>query len=57
MDHDQRLALAVHMATPYVDFKVAGNMTQGTNIAVSRIVQAYDAIAKADELLASRTPA
>lgn len=57
MDHDQKMALAVHLATPYVDFKAAGNPTQGTNIAASRIVQAYDAILKAEQLLASRATA
>ena len=54
MDHEQRLALAVALATPYCDFKAAGNPAQGTNIAASRIVQAYDAIQKAEQALAGR---
>ena len=57
MDHDQRLALAVQMAANHVDFKAAGNPAQGVNIAASRIVQAYDAIQKAEQLLSARTVA
>ena len=57
MDHEQRIALAIHLATPYCDFKAAGNPTQGTNIAASRIVQAYDAIQKAEQLLSARATA
>lgn len=57
MDHEQRVALAIHLATPHIDFKAAGNMTQGTNIAASRIVQAYEAIQKAEQLLAARAAA
>lgn len=57
MDHEQRMALAVHLAAPYIDFKAAGNPGQGTNIAVSRIVQAYEAIQRADQLIAERLAA
>ncbi len=54
MDHDQRMALAVHLATPHVDFKVAGNMTQGTTVAASRILQAYEAIQRAEQLITAK---
>ena len=57
MDHEQRLALAVALATPYCDFKASGNPAQGTNIAASRIVQAYDAIQKAEQALSGRATA
>ena len=57
MDHEQRVALAIHLATPHIDFKAAGNMTQGTNIAASRIIQAYEAIQKAEQLLEARQAA
>lgn len=59
MEHDQLMALAVTLAAPHIDFKAAGNPAQGTNIAASRIVQAYEAIRKAEQLIASRevTPA
>jgi hypothetical protein len=57
MDHDQRLALAVTLAAPYVNFTAANNPTQGTNVAVSRIVQAYEAIQRADEMLQARATA
>lgn len=55
MDHEQMMSLAVTLAAPYVDFKAAGNPSQGTNIAASRIVQAYDAIRKAEQMIAART--
>lgn len=57
MDHEQLMSLAVTLAAPYVDFKAAGNPAQGTNIAASRIVQAYDAIRKAEEAIRARQPA
>ena len=57
MDHEQLMSLAVTLAAPYVDFKAAGNPAQGTNIAASRIVQAYDAIVKAEQSIATRTKA
>lgn len=57
MDHEQLMSLAVTLAAPYVDFKAAGNPAQGTNIAASRIVQAYDAIVKAEQAIAARTKA
>ena len=57
MDHDQRMALAVQLAAPYVNFTAANNPAQGTNVAVSRIVQAYEAIKRADEMLQARATA
>lgn len=57
MDHEQMMSLAVQLAAPYVDFKAAGNPAQGTNIAASRIVQAYEAIQKAEQMLAARAKA
>jgi len=54
MDHEQLMSLAVALAAPYVDFKAAGNPAQGTNIAASRIVQAYEAIQKADKIISER---
>ena len=57
MDHEYRLSLAIQMAAAHVDFKAAGNPAQGINIAASRIVQAYDAIVKAEQMLSSRAPA
>ena len=57
MDHEQRFALAIHLATPHIDFKIAGNLTQGTNVAASRILQAYEAIQKAEQLLQARLAA
>ena len=57
MDHEYRLSLAIQLAAPHVDFKAAGNLTQGTNIAASRIVQAYEAIQKAETLLEARLAA
>ena len=57
MDHEQRMALAVHLATPHIDFKASGNPSQGTAIAASRILQAYEAIQKAEQLIGARTAA
>lgn len=57
MDHEQLMSLAVTLAAPYVDFKAAGNPAQGTNIAASRIVQAYEAIQKAEQIIRARQPA
>ena len=54
MDHEQRIALAVQLAAAHIDFKAAGNPAQGTNIAASRILQAYEAIQKAEQLIAER---
>lgn len=57
MDHEYRLSLAIQLAAPHIDFKAAGNMTQGTNIAASRIIQAYEAIQKAEQQLDARMAA
>ncbi|HYC35332.1 MAG TPA: hypothetical protein VEC19_02840 [Usitatibacter sp.] len=57
MEKQERFALAVQLAAPHVDFKASGNPALGTNNAASRIVQAYEAILKAEQLIEQRAAA